>query len=183
MIGLPSRRTSAGMLSRLAVTTLLLALSGWSGHASAPPAPTTPAPAPEIVRLRVTGYCNCRVCRVWRRTWFGRPVRRTGHEKGKRIQIGITRNATRARHGTIAALPSLFPYGTRLDVPGYGQGIVDDQPIGPGLAARHADPAIPEIRVWFRNHSRAIKWGSQILDVQVRRPEWAAPIPPAPAQP
>lgn len=106
----------------------------------------------------VTGYCNCRACCGWTRPWFGlgKPVYDYGKMKGERKAVGVTARGTRARHGTVAADPKVFPFGTRLHVPGYGVGTVEDT--GGSINGRHID-------VWFPTHEAALKWGRRWLKV------------------
>ena len=70
-----------------------------------------PAPAAEnnaaLQRVVVTGYCSCPEC--------------CGANAS-----GLTASGTKAQRGTIAADPSIFPFGTQLNVPGYGEGTVED---------------------------------------------------------
>lgn len=109
----------------------------------------------------VTGYCNCGKCCGWKRSWlgFGKPVYNYGKMKGKPKRIGITVTGTRAQHGTIAADPKVYKFGTHLDVPGYGVGTVED--IGGSIKGRHID-------VWFPTHAEAKKWGVRRLKVTTR---------------
>lgn len=107
----------------------------------------------------VTGYCNCASCCGWRRSWFGfgGPVYNYGPNKGKPKQVGITAKGTRARRGTIAADPKVYPFGTRLKIPGYGVGTVED--IGGAIKGHHID-------LWFPSHAEARRWGRQWLKVE-----------------
>ena len=115
-----------------------------------------------VTNVLVTGYCNCGKCCSWRRTWFGfgSPVHTAGALKGKPKKVGMTARGTKARHGTIAADPAVFPFGTRIKVPGYGVGVVED--VGGAIKGRHID-------VWFPSHKRALEWGRKNLDVVVGR--------------
>ncbi len=120
------------------------------------PRRTTPVANSSLIR--VTGYCNCEKCCGWKRSWFGfgPPVYTYGKMKGKVKKVGITATGTRARHGTIAADPKVFPFGTRLEVPGYGVGVVED--IGGAIQGNHID-------IWFPTHQAALRWGSRNLRV------------------
>ncbi len=82
----------------------------------------------ETLELQVTGYCNCGKCCGWRNKWFffGEPVYSYGKMKGSPKKIGITATGRVAAKGTIAADPSVFPFGTKMTIPGYGPGIVQD---------------------------------------------------------
>jgi len=107
----------------------------------------------------VTGYCNCGDCCGWKRSWlgFGQPVYNYGPMKGKPKEVGVTARGTVARHGTIAADPKVYPFGTRLVIPGYGTGVVED--VGGAIKGRHID-------VWFPSHQAALKWGRRMLKVE-----------------
>jgi len=107
----------------------------------------------------VTGYCNCGKCCNWRRSWFGfgSPVYESGPLKGKRKQVGVTASGTKAHHGTVAADPLVFKFGTRLQIPGYGVGVVED--VGGSIKGRHVD-------VWFPTHEAAVKWGRKWLKIR-----------------
>lgn len=77
--------------------------------------------------------------------------------KGRPKAVGVTSSGVKAHHGTVAADPSVFPIGTKLDIPGYGAGTVED--IGGAVKGRHID-------VWFASHDEAVKWGSRWLKVE-----------------
>lgn len=106
----------------------------------------------------VTGYCNCGKCCSWRYRWFffGEPVYTYGKLKGKPKKVGVTSSGKKARHGTVAADLNVFPYGTKLNIPGYGQGIVED--IGGAIKGRHID-------IWFPTHTQARMWGKRYLKI------------------
>lgn len=107
----------------------------------------------------VTGYCNCGKCCGWKRNWFGfgEPVYDYGPMKGKPKKIGITATGARAKKGTIAADPKVYPFGTHLRVPGYGIGTVED--VGGAIKGRHID-------IWFPSHIEARRWGARWLKVE-----------------
>ncbi len=121
-------------------------------------------PAASAIKSRekilVTGYCNCGACCGWRRNWWrlGRAEYDYGPQKGKPKRVGITARGTKARHGTIAADPTVLPFGTRLWVPGYGLGVVED--VGGAIKGRHID-------LWFPSHPAARQWGRQELVVDI----------------
>ena len=106
----------------------------------------------------VTGYCNCESCCSWKRSWFGlgAPVYAYGPMKGRPKQVGVTASGTTARKGTVAADPKVWKFGTRLNVPGYGDGVVED--LGGAIRGRHID-------VWFPTHEEARRWGRRWLRV------------------
>ena len=121
--------------------------------------PPLEPPVGEGPFVLVTGYCNCGQCCGWKRSWFGfgPPVYTYGSMKGKPKKVGQTARGTAARWGTVAADPKVFPFGTRLDIPGYGTGVVED--VGGAIKGRHID-------VWFPSHDEALQWGRREVDVK-----------------
>ncbi len=105
-------------------------------EAAAPAA--APAPAePGLQRIVVTGYCSCPLC--------------CGPNAN-----GLTASGTKAQLGTMAADPSIFPLGTQLNVPGYGEGVVEDT--GARVKGYRID-------VWFPTHAEAEAWGRREMFV------------------
>jgi 3D (Asp-Asp-Asp) domain-containing protein len=89
------------------------------------------------------------------------PVYAYGSMKGEHKKLGITASGSKAKAGrTIAADTSVFPFGTKLKVPGYGTGIVEDR----GGAIKGA-----KIDLFFRTHKQALKWGRKTVTVEVLR--------------
>ena len=64
--------------------------------------------------------------------------------------------------GTIAADTKYYPFGTRMYVPGYGWGIVEDR----GGAIKGPN----RIDLFFDSHSDAINWGRRKVNVQIEYP-------------
>ena len=91
----------------------------------------------SLQRVIVTGYCSCPVC--------------CGPNAS-----GVTASGTKAQIGTIAADTSIFPFGTKLNVPGYGDGVIEDT--GSRVKGYHID-------VWFPTHEQAVNWGSREMFV------------------
>ena len=105
-------------------------------EAAAPVA--APATAePGLQRIVVTGYCSCPLC--------------CGPNAS-----GLTASGTKAQLGTMSADPAIFPFGTQLNVPGYGDGVVEDT--GPRVKGYHID-------VWFPSHAAAKAWGTREMYV------------------
>lgn len=106
----------------------------------------------------VTAYCNCGECCGWEFSLlgFGPPVYAYGPQKGRRKKVGVTARGTVARLGTVAADPKVYPFGTRLQIPGYGTGVVED--VGGAITGRHVD-------VWMPSHETALRWGRRNLKV------------------
>ncbi len=122
-----------------------------------------PAPGQgRKVRMEVTAYCNCGHCTGWRRSLFTfppfRPVFTSGPLKGQPKRVGITASGERTRKGTIAADITKYPFGTRMYVPGYGWGVVQD--VGGAIKGNCLD-------VWFPSHQAALEWGRKVLEVTV----------------
>ena len=116
---------------------------------------------PERMTLTLTGYCKCGICCGWKRNWRLQPVYAYGPHKGKPKKVGITSSGTRAVRGTIAADTRLFPYGTIIQIPGYGWGRVED--IGGAIKGRHID-------LFFDSHQEALEWGRQKKQVLIWKP-------------
>ena len=113
--------------------------------------------------MEVTGYCNCGLCCSWERGWLGlgAPVISSGLNKGRPKAVGMTASGTRAKHGTIAADTSVLPFGTVVQVPGYGYGRVEDR--GGAITGRRLD-------LWYPTHGEALAWGRKKVYVRVWRP-------------
>lgn len=108
--------------------------------------------------LLTTGYCPCGECCGWRRNWLGRPVYASGPLKGRRKAVGVTANGVKARHGTIAADTSRYPFGTVMYIDGYGYGKVQDR--GGDIVGDHID-------LFFRSHGDALDWGRRTKRVRI----------------
>lgn len=61
--------------------------------------------------------------------------------------------------GTIAADTKYYPFGTRMYVPGYGWGVVEDRG-GAIKGARRID-------LYFSSHRQALEWGRKKIAVTV----------------
>ncbi|HET57706.1 MAG TPA: hypothetical protein ENN35_04595 [Deltaproteobacteria bacterium] len=99
----------------------------------------------------------------WKRKYgcIGPPVYAYGPLKGQRKKVGITASGARAKKGTIAADPR-YPFGTKIYVPGYGWGEVQDR--GRAIRGDHLD-------VFFASRKDALKWGRQTLKVIILKPK------------
>jgi 3D (Asp-Asp-Asp) domain-containing protein len=116
----------------------------------------------EEVWMEVTAYCACQQCTGWERrvTSCFMPVYAYGSNEGKRKKVGITSSGRKARKGAIAADLTKYPYGTKMYIPGYGWGEVQDK--GSAIKGNHID-------IFFADHDEAIKWGRKKLKVTVKR--------------
>jgi 3D (Asp-Asp-Asp) domain-containing protein len=64
-----------------------------------------------------------------------------------------------AHDGTIAADTLYYPFGTRIYVPDYGYGIVEDR----GSAIKGAD----RLDLYFDSHRDALRWGRRKVEVRI----------------
>ncbi len=64
------------------------------------------------------------------------------------------------RKGVVAVDPKLIPLGTKLYVPGYGQGLAAD--VGTAIKGRVID-------LWFPSTALARKWGRRTVTITVYR--------------
>lgn len=117
--------------------------------------------SPVKRNLVTTGYCKCKKCCQWRRTWYGKPVYASGPLKGQRKKPGVTASGTKAKKGTIAADTSRYPFGTVMYIPGYGYGRVEDR--GSAIKGDHID-------LFFKSHKEALHWGKQTKPVTIWLP-------------
>jgi len=63
--------------------------------------------------------------------------------------------------GTIAADTNYYRFGTRMQVPGYGWGMVEDR----GSAIKGPD----RIDLYMDSHSKALRWGRKRLSVRIQK--------------
>lgn len=66
------------------------------------------------------------------------------------------------QQGTIAADTKHYPFGTRMYIPGYGWGVVEDK----GGAIKGPD----RIDLFFDSHEDAIRWGKRKVHVEIVKP-------------
>jgi len=88
---------------------------------------------------RVTAYCPCKKC------------------CGPKA-CGITASGTKADHRLVAGPPEI-PFGTVVEVPGYGRCKVEDR--GGAIRGKRLD-------VLFQTHAEARAWGVKWLNVKVQ---------------
>lgn len=67
-----------------------------------------------------------------------------------------------AEDGTIAADTRYYPFGTKMYVPGYGWGIVEDR--GSAILGPQ------RIDLYFDSHAKALEWGRKKVQVQIYQP-------------
>lgn len=138
------------ILSFWAVVGLIVYLNGCAGAGGG---------GKRRIRMEVTAYCSCGKCCGWHRTWLGKPVHTSGLRKGQRKGVGVCADGSRVKKGVVAADTVYYPFGTRMEIPGYGKVIVRDR--GEDIKG----PA--RLDVFFPRHRDALKWGRQTLTVTV----------------
>jgi hypothetical protein len=62
--------------------------------------------------------------------------------------------------GTIAADTSIYPVGTKMKIPGYGWGVVEDR----GSAIKGPE----RLDIYMRSHRKALEWGRRTVPVEIR---------------
>jgi 3D (Asp-Asp-Asp) domain-containing protein len=102
--------------------------SGGSGSAPAPPPAPAPATSGQKMTVSATGYCL----------------------------RGTTATGIPVAWGVIAVDPTLIPLGTKMFVPGYGQGVAADT----GSAVKGS-----VIDLWFPTCAQAIQWGRRTVTI------------------
>jgi 3D (Asp-Asp-Asp) domain-containing protein/peptidoglycan hydrolase CwlO-like protein len=101
---------------------------GGGGGGGTPPPPSTPPASGKKITVSSTGYCL----------------------------RGTTATGIPVAWGVIATDPSFIPLGTRMFVPGYGEGVAADT----GSAVRGAI-----IDLWFPSCAQAIQWGRRTVTI------------------
>lgn len=87
---------------------------------------------------RITAYCPCvKCCGKW--------------------SDGITASGAKAQ-GKLIAAPSEIPFGTWIDIPGYGMAEVLDR--GGSIKGRRLD-------LLFPSHQEALNWGVKYLEIKL----------------
>lgn len=75
----------------------------------------------------------------------------------------VTATGTIPREGVIAVDPRKIPYGTKLEIPGYGTGVAEDT--GGGIRSYEG----VAIDLFMPSHEMAMAWGIKELDVVLQR--------------
>lgn len=178
-----------GGATRIGASGLLVAFLAFGGAGCA---------TKTVHRMEVTAYCSCQSCTEWERgSWrylkldFWNRYITKGPQRGQKYS-GLTASGTRPREpqpglfsvdtvvhpwilpvrlvlpwlwlpraGTVAADTRYYPFGTRLTIPGYGRGVVEDRG-GAIKGPRRLD-------VYYCSHRRALRWGRQVVPVEVQR--------------
>jgi 3D (Asp-Asp-Asp) domain-containing protein len=71
---------------------------------------------------------------------------------------GTTATGLPVGWGVVAVDPSVIPLGTRMTIPGYGEGVAADT--GPGVRGTMID-------VWFPTHAQALAWGTRTVTIAI----------------
>lgn len=96
-------------------------------------------PSPEVRQMNITAYCPCKRCNG---KWAGQTA------SGKPPKVG-----------TIAADTRYYPFGTKMFIPGYGWGTVEDR------GGKIKGPKKIDL---FHNHHNAVrKWGRKYKIVNI----------------
>ncbi|MDQ3992486.1 MAG: 3D domain-containing protein, partial [Actinomycetota bacterium] len=74
---------------------------------------------------------------------------------------GATATGTPVGYGTVAVDPAVIPLGSRLSIPGYGEGVAADT----GREVRGA-----RIDVWVQTVQQALAWGTRTVTVTIHAP-------------
>ncbi|MFB3926210.1 MAG: 3D domain-containing protein [Syntrophales bacterium] len=125
--------------------------------------PKAKGPRKEVRKMLVTAYDAGQKSTGWKYKYgclLLPPVYAYGPNEGKRKQVGVTSDGTKARKGTIAADITRYPYGTRMYIPGYGWGEVHDT--GSAIKGDHID-------IFFPSNKDCMAWGKRYLDVIIER--------------
>jgi 3D (Asp-Asp-Asp) domain-containing protein len=69
---------------------------------------------------------------------------------------GTTATGVGVAYGIVAVDPSVIPLGTRMTVPGYGEGVAADT--GGAVRGAHID-------LWFPTRAEALAWGSRTVTI------------------
>lgn len=120
---------------------------------SAPPRPEGAAPEGRSyreVRALVTAYCPCARC--------------CGRHANGRTSIG-----TSAWRPGMAADPRAVPYGTLVEVPGYGTYPIDDT--GGAMRQSWRRRGVIHIDIRMTYHWQAREWGRQYMTIRIYDPE------------
>ena len=108
---------------------------------------SSPKPSPAtFVEMNVSAYCLCRKCCG---PWAIKGVNSEG--------VRITASGVRAE-GLICAADPKYPFGTKMDIPGYGVASVEDR--GGAIKGNKLD-------LLFETHQEALNFGRHTLKVKV----------------
>jgi 3D (Asp-Asp-Asp) domain-containing protein len=115
-----------------------------------------PEPPKEYIplgKLRITGYCGCSIC--------------CGNNANNRPD-GIVRGASGNEliPGLSAASSAALPFGTVVDVEGYGERVIHDR-IAKWVTDKHGE----SIDIYFATHAEALEMNLKALEVRIVKVE------------
>jgi 3D (Asp-Asp-Asp) domain-containing protein len=93
----------------------------------------------KTITVLATGYCPCAICNY---PYFGQPS-----------YTGLP-----LRYGIVATDPKVIPMGSKLYIPGYGEGLAADQ--GNAIQGNRID-------LCFSTHQEALNWGMRTVTLTV----------------
>ena len=129
LTGRAIRRLTADASAAEAKAASLPSSGGSSAPAPAPaPVPTPPVGSGTRMTVTATGYCL----------------------------TGTTATGIPTGWGVVAVDPAVIPLGTKMSIPGYGEGVAADT----GPAVRGAT-----IDLWFPQCSQALAWGRKVVSI------------------
>ena len=117
---------------------IVTALFCWQAHQRPIPAPDSPVSERTAEIWRITAYCPCVQC-------------------CGRFSDGITASGSPAK-GKLIAAPKSIPFGTWINIEGYGYAEVLDR--GGAIKGRRLD-------LLFPTHQEALNWGVQYLEIEI----------------
>lgn len=71
---------------------------------------------------------------------------------------GTTATGIPTGWGVVAVDPAVIPLGTKMSIPGYGEGVAADT--GPAVRGAMID-------VWFPQCSQALAWGRKVVTITI----------------
>ncbi|KAK9804737.1 hypothetical protein WJX72_002858 [[Myrmecia] bisecta] len=89
-------------------------------------------------------------------------IRSLSHPVDLAVRLALFPWRLLGQPGTIAADPRCYPFGTRIQVPGYGWGRVED------TGGDVKGPA--RLDLYFRSHRQALHWGRRTVKARVVKP-------------
>jgi peptidoglycan DL-endopeptidase CwlO len=127
------RRLNSAEIVRLAAAAKQIAIRSQTVDAASAPATPAAAPAGAMSGVRVL------------------TVTATGYSLGGHTATGMP-----VGWGVVSVDPSVIPLGTRLSIPGYGDGVAAD--VGSGVQGAMID-------LWFPTPAQALAWGRQTITI------------------
>ena len=82
---------------------------------------------------------------------------------------GITASGAKTEHGIVAA-PRQVPFGSRVYIEGYGEGVVEDR--GGDIRLTRGRPQHANMDVWMASRQEALDWGRREVVVYTLLWRW-----------